>query len=186
MHVVLLCRVLFWSYWSFKLIQIQTQNSLLLPIYIIFCIYTFIVFQVQCRTYITHTCQANPDISGSPFESQWGSLRYPGQPDMYDHGVKMFVVSCYIFVPTLQGCFAGTGRMMAPVQVKYFRDQSWLTLISAWISRHMFSNVWDQITYPFPNFNGAADAVWEWISYLIPLYWAWWLLIHAEIKVNPC
>ena len=29
----------------------------------------------------------------------------------------------------------------------------------------MPSKVWDEITYPFPNFNGATVEVWEWISY---------------------
>ena len=24
--------------------------------------------------------------------------------------------------------------------------------------------MWDEITYPFPNFNGATAEVWEWIS----------------------
>ena len=28
----------------------------------------------------------------------------------------------------------------------------------------MFSNVWDEITYLFPNFNIATVEVWEWIS----------------------
>ena len=41
-------------------------------------------------------------------------------------------------------------------------------LISAWISNHMSSKVWDEITYPFPNFNGCAIEVWEWISEFIP------------------
>ena len=31
-----------------------------------------------------------------------------------------------------------------------------LTLIPAWISNHNHHNVWYQITYPFPNFNGAT------------------------------
>ena len=39
-----------------------------------------------------------------------------------------------------------------------------LTLIPAWISNHMSSKVWDEITYPFPNFNGCTVEVWEWIS----------------------
>ena len=30
--------------------------------------------------------------------------------------------------------------------------------------------MWDEITNPFPNFNGAAVEVWEWISSLIPLF----------------
>ena len=39
--------------------------------------------------------------------------------------------------------------------------QHWLTKIPAWISDHMPSEVWDDITYLFPNFNGAAVEVWE-------------------------
>ena len=34
-----------------------------------------------------------------------------------------------------------------------------LTLIPAWISNHMPSNMWDEITYPFLNFNGATVEV---------------------------
>ena len=32
----------------------------------------------------------------------------------------------------------------------------------------MLSKVWDDITYPFPNFNGCAVDVWERISNFIP------------------
>ena len=31
----------------------------------------------------------------------------------------------------------------------------------------MYSKVWDEITYPFPNFNGVTVEVWEWISDVI-------------------
>ena len=34
-----------------------------------------------------------------------------------------------------------------------------LTLIPAWISNHMLSKVWDEITYPFLNVNGATVEV---------------------------
>ena len=40
-------------------------------------------------------------------------------------------------------------------------------LASAWISNHTLSKVWDEIIYPFPNFNGATGEVWEMISYSI-------------------
>ena len=31
--------------------------------------------------------------------------------------------------------------------------------------------MWEEINYPFPNFNGAAVEVWEWKSnYIIPGY----------------
>ena len=39
-----------------------------------------------------------------------------------------------------------------------------LTLIPAWISNHMPSKVWEEIIYPFPNFNGCIVEVWEEIS----------------------
>ena len=34
-----------------------------------------------------------------------------------------------------------------------------LTLIPAWISYYMAGEVWDEITYPFPNFN---DCTYRW------------------------
>ena len=34
-----------------------------------------------------------------------------------------------------------------------------LTLIPAWIGNHMHYKVWDEITYPFLNFNGATVEV---------------------------
>ena len=34
-----------------------------------------------------------------------------------------------------------------------------LTLIPAWISNHMLGKVWDEITYPFLNFNGCTVEV---------------------------
>ena len=37
--------------------------------------------------------------------------------------------------------------------------QHGLTLIPAWISNHLPCKVWDGITYPFLNFNGATIEV---------------------------
>ena len=42
--------------------------------------------------------------------------------------------------------------------------------------------MWDEITYPFPNFSGAAVGVWEWIIDVIPHFAGMRLFIHAEIK----
>ena len=39
--------------------------------------------------------------------------------------------------------------------------QHGITSIPAWMSNRISSKVWDEITYPFPNFNGAAVEVWE-------------------------
>ena len=30
--------------------------------------------------------------------------------------------------------------------------------------------MWDEITYPFPNFNGATVEIWEWMINFIPHY----------------
>ena len=34
-----------------------------------------------------------------------------------------------------------------------------LTVIPAWISNYIHYNAWDEITYPFLNFNGATVEV---------------------------
>ena len=55
-----------------------------------------------------------------------------------------------------------------------------LTLILAWISNYMPRKVWDEITYPFLNFNSCTVEVKEWISNFIPhitmdvITFLWW------------
>ena len=51
-----------------------------------------------------------------------------------------------------------------------YHGQVMIRNIPAWISNHMLSKVWDEVTYPFPNSNGCTVEVWEWISNSIPLY----------------
>ena len=34
----------------------------------------------------------------------------------------------------------------------------------------MHSKVWDEIIYPFPNFNGCTVEVWEWLNNFTPHY----------------
>ena len=36
------------------------------------------------------------------------------------------------------------------------------TLTPAWIKYYIHYQMLDEITYPFPNFNGATIEVWEW------------------------
>ena len=43
-----------------------------------------------------------------------------------------------------------------------------VSLTPAWIRNHMHCKVWDEITFPFPNFNGFTVEVWKWISNMIP------------------
>ena len=44
---------------------------------------------------------------------------------------------------------------------------------------HMPSKVWDEITYPFPNFNVATVEVWEWINNFIPHF-------IMDVITHPC
>ena len=43
-----------------------------------------------------------------------------------------------------------------------------LALIPAWISDYIHYKVWDEITYPFPNFNSGTVEVWEWMNNFNP------------------
>ena len=60
--------------------------------------------------------------------------------------------------------------------------QHGLILVPVWTSNHIKYKEWNEITYPFPNFNDAAVEVWEWI-YVISFHTllSMWLLIHAGI-----
>ena len=55
-----------------------------------------------------------------------------------------------------------------------------MTFSYALISNHIHYNEWDEITYPFPNFNSAAVEVWDRISNFIPHFsghvitYPWW------------
>ena len=46
-----------------------------------------------------------------------------------------------------------------------------VTLIPAWIGNHMHSNVWDDMTYQFQNFNGctvgaSSSKTWTYLFYI--------------------
>ena len=55
-----------------------------------------------------------------------------------------------------------------------------LSLIQAWISNNIHYEVWDEITYPFLNFNSAAIDIWERMNNFIPHFimdvitYPWW------------
>ena len=56
--------------------------------------------------------------------------------------------------------------------------QHCLTLIP-WISNHIHYKMWDEITYPFLNFNGSTVEVKEWISNFI-------LHFTGHVITYPC
>ena len=43
-----------------------------------------------------------------------------------------------------------------------------LSLIPGWISNHLTSKAWNEITCRFPSFNGCTVEVWKWIRNFIP------------------
>ena len=49
----------------------------------------------------------------------------------------------------------------------------------------MPTKIWDEITYPFPNFNGATVDVWEWMIHFIPHFVMDVMIMCAGIKVKP-
>ena len=48
--------------------------------------------------------------------------------------------------------------------LKEFIYEQGLTWIPAWMSNNIHFSMRDEITYPFPSFNGATDGVCESIS----------------------
>ena len=52
-------------------------------------------------------------------------------------------------------------------------------------NNYIHFKVWDEITYPFPEFNGETIEVCEWISNCLPLLGTW-IIVYAGIKVKPC
>ena len=53
-----------------------------------------------------------------------------------------------------------------------------LSLISTRKSNYIHHKMWDEITYPFPNFNSEAVEVWEWISNFTPPF-TWCMITYS-------
>ena len=66
------------------------------------------------------------------------------------------------------GMYSVGGLISTKPGAPFYKHKS--TLILAWISYHTPSKVWDEITYPFPTFNGCAVEVWERTSNFIPQF----------------
>ena len=61
-----------------------------------------------------------------------------------------------------------------------------LTLIPAWISNYIRYEVWCEITYPCPNFDGTTVEIWNGQAVSSHTLLGVWLLIHVGIQVKPC
>ena len=54
----------------------------------------------------------------------------------------------------------------------------------AWISNYIHYEMWDEITYAFPNFNVATVEVWEWMSNSLCVWYSFPLLDHSKRFIN--
>ena len=78
--------------------------------------------------------------------------------------------------------FIQTGSVWSMDQIgKYLRPLllTWITLILSLISNHIPSKVWNEITYPFPNFKGATAEVWIMVSNFTPHF-------MSKVITYPC
>ena len=67
-----------------------------------------------------------------------------------------------------------------------------VTLVLAWISKSICFKVWNEITYPLWEFNGAGIEVWEWISnfftysyaFAFRCFYVYGLSVHPSICLS--
>ena len=63
---------------------------------------------------------------------------------------------------------------------------TWLNFNPNMDKYYIHYNMWYQITYPLPNFNGVTVEVWEWISNFIPNLAMHVVTYPCWIGVYPC
>ena len=64
-------------------------------------------------------------------------------------------------------------------------DEHGFTWTPAWINHFIHCNVWDEIMYPFPKFNGYIVDVWEGISSFIPHFTGYVITYLCCGKAKP-
>ena len=57
-------------------------------------------------------------------------------------------------------------------------ENEWPLLLT-WLSNYIHYNMWNKITYPFPNFNSTVIEVWKLISNFIPHF-------TGHVVTYPC
>ena len=56
----------------------------------------------------------------------------------------------------------------APLNPNVYQEPLLLIWLNLNPSSYIYYKVWDEIAYPFPNFNDTTVEVWKWISNFIP------------------
>ena len=109
-------------------------------------------------------CAGNSPVPvNSPHNGQW-------------RGALMFTLICARINGWVNNREAGDlrrHRCHYDVIVMEKREQHLGLILLTWVNfnpcvDNMPSKAWDEITYPFPNFNGGTVEVWEWICNFIP------------------
>ena len=82
----------------------------------------------------------------------------------------------YIFIQ--ENAFENVVCVMAAILSigEWVTSETTCALIPAWISNYIYCKVWDEFTYPFPNFNSCS---WKWISNFIPHF-------TGLLNIYPC
>ena len=97
-------------------------------------------------------------------DSKLGSLRHQFANRLNIHIIQLLLQLSSGVFSLLQFHHTNSTLMMTRNPIY----QHGLTLISAWMSNYNHYKVWDEITYPFPNFNNATIEIREWTSNAIP------------------
>ena len=86
----------------------------------------------------------------------WMLLSYQRKSNMIKKQSMKRVISSYSYLPISGNVLHGKEvfiQLLSNARGPF--NQHDLTSTTAWISYHPYCKVWDEITYPFPNFNGA-------------------------------
>ena len=84
---------------------------------------------------------------------------------------------------TAEACLTTYGKMRCCKLSGAFYQHR-LILIPAWLSNHMSTTVWTEITYPFRNFNGVIVEILVMDKYIHPMIGINVIAHPTGIKVN--
>ena len=113
--------------------------------------------------------QLSDIISGWKQAVEWLKCRYPEMwsrviltPSFYYVNISNHIFIFLWFVLYTSGPFYWHG----------------LPLIPVWICNYIHYKVWDEITHPFLNLNGATVEVWDWISNFITPHFSRYVITY--------
>ena len=117
-----------------------------------------------------------PEQNGCPWHDRFSLVHFV-------HRKSSFILISMIFFPWCPICNSALvcnllGKFQVIVWCSVGEDHIVDWLIPAWISNLMPSKVWDEITYPFPNFNGCTSIK---VSQITASY-TFFLTIQADSK----